>query len=666
MQNSSFCVEQKKYADLHLSDLKKSALDRTTAALSPKTPPAVTAALLSDSLFPPRKPKAMIEDSDEEDENEDSDKKKDPLATQVWRLYTKAKDTLPNGSRLENLTWRMMAMTLNKKKKAEAEAAAAAAAAAAANDDDSSDNMEITQNQDIKMSPPKPDDTTTFLSSSAPPYMLDFMGNAMQEDTYHEKRNVMIYGSARASTSTSTSLHMTPSNTTTHKTDTNMFTNVYGTNSITIPADLDMADDYRDSISPRSTGSSFQPSSMESNHYNYFSQSVPSYQNNTHLQFGQQQQQQQQQQQHHHHHHQQQQQQMMHSPTNGLFPQLGSTLPESQQAAYFAATPNESTPSPAAVSDLNAGAMSFEDLLTMYYVNGNTAAAAAAAAAVATSSSSSSMVMNHTNEAPSVSHFNLPQSQDGKAIDGLITPNGHSPVNASPLGTSFNNTTLHRLSSSGSEKEKKEDQQNKKDNNTMCTNCSTTTTPLWRRNPEGQPLCNACGLFLKLHGVVRPLSLKTDVIKKRNRSGNSNTNPVSSSSATVIATTTTNGSAAAIATSTIVTGTSHNSISSVKNNNHNNGKKPNPFLQQQNMYNNNNSRLNNNQIHIAPTSTTTIAPGTSSGRPITFASRWGPQTISKRQRRHSIDEKNPQNPQLNQQQQQQGVFRVGSFPSSSS
>lgn len=53
---------------------------------------------------------------------------------------------------------------------------------------------------------------------------------------------------------------------------------------------------------------------------------------------------------------------------------------------------------------------------------------------------------------------------------------------------------------------------------TTCTNCFTQTTPLWRRNPEGQPLCNACGLFLKLHGVVRPLSLKTDVIKKRNRS----------------------------------------------------------------------------------------------------------------------------------------------------
>lgn len=62
---------------------------------------------------------------------------------------------------------------------------------------------------------------------------------------------------------------------------------------------------------------------------------------------------------------------------------------------------------------------------------------------------------------------------------------------------------------------------------TTCTNCFTQTTPLWRRNPEGHPLCNACGLFLKLHGVVRPLSLKTDVIKKRNR-GSGQTIPVGS------------------------------------------------------------------------------------------------------------------------------------------
>lgn len=65
---------------------------------------------------------------------------------------------------------------------------------------------------------------------------------------------------------------------------------------------------------------------------------------------------------------------------------------------------------------------------------------------------------------------------------------------------------------------------------TTCTNCFTQTTPLWRRNPEGHPLCNACGLFLKLHGVVRPLSLKTDVIKKRNR-GSGTSLPVGNPSA---------------------------------------------------------------------------------------------------------------------------------------
>lgn len=51
----------------------------------------------------------------------------------------------------------------------------------------------------------------------------------------------------------------------------------------------------------------------------------------------------------------------------------------------------------------------------------------------------------------------------------------------------------------------------------ICQNCQTSTTPLWRRDEYGAVLCNACGLFLKLHGRPRPMTLKTDVIKSRNR-----------------------------------------------------------------------------------------------------------------------------------------------------
>ena len=36
---------------------------------------------------------------------------------------------------------------------------------------------------------------------------------------------------------------------------------------------------------------------------------------------------------------------------------------------------------------------------------------------------------------------------------------------------------------------------------TTCSNCKTTNTTLWRRNHNGEPVCNACGLYYKLHNV---------------------------------------------------------------------------------------------------------------------------------------------------------------------
>ncbi|KAJ0058984.1 hypothetical protein NL108_003339, partial [Boleophthalmus pectinirostris] len=50
-----------------------------------------------------------------------------------------------------------------------------------------------------------------------------------------------------------------------------------------------------------------------------------------------------------------------------------------------------------------------------------------------------------------------------------------------------------------------------------CANCQTSTTTLWRRNAEGEPVCNACGLYTKLHGVPRPLAMKKEGIQTRKR-----------------------------------------------------------------------------------------------------------------------------------------------------
>ncbi|XP_067281918.1 zinc finger transcription factor Trps1 [Pseudorasbora parva] len=46
----------------------------------------------------------------------------------------------------------------------------------------------------------------------------------------------------------------------------------------------------------------------------------------------------------------------------------------------------------------------------------------------------------------------------------------------------------------------------------FCANCLTTKTSLWRKNANGGYVCNACGLYQKLHSTPRPLN----IIKQNN------------------------------------------------------------------------------------------------------------------------------------------------------
>ncbi|XP_061217566.1 transcription factor GATA-5 isoform X2 [Neopsephotus bourkii] len=66
-----------------------------------------------------------------------------------------------------------------------------------------------------------------------------------------------------------------------------------------------------------------------------------------------------------------------------------------------------------------------------------------------------------------------------------------------------------------------------------CTNCHTTNTTLWRRNAEGEPVCNACGLYMKLHGVPRPLAMKKESIQTRKRKPKNITKGKTSTDSTV-------------------------------------------------------------------------------------------------------------------------------------
>lgn len=82
----------------------------------PATETTARSELLKDAVFPSWKDDAGSDALESPEEMQ----KKDPLGTQIWKLYSRTKTRLPNQERMENLTWRMMAMNLKRLEKEQA------------------------------------------------------------------------------------------------------------------------------------------------------------------------------------------------------------------------------------------------------------------------------------------------------------------------------------------------------------------------------------------------------------------------------------------------------------------------------------------------------------------------------------------------------------------
>lgn len=113
--------------------------------------------------------------------------------------------------------------------------------------------------------------------------------------------------------------------------------------------------------------------------------------------------------------------------------------------------------------------------------------------------------------------------RDTSRSPSRIAPESTSPYHHPSSSFSFpkpstttTNTTVTASSSDFSMSASRKGGDSLKNQETpICCNCQTTQTPLWRRDGKGGLLCNACGLFVKVKGRPRPVSLKTDVIKPR-------------------------------------------------------------------------------------------------------------------------------------------------------
>ncbi|KAG2393708.1 hypothetical protein C9374_007239 [Naegleria lovaniensis] len=82
----------------------------------------------------------------------------------------------------------------------------------------------------------------------------------------------------------------------------------------------------------------------------------------------------------------------------------------------------------------------------------------------------------------------------------LLMEETHAPTSTCSKSNSNANSTLASASTSNRRRP-----YIRKSRDCKCHNCGTSKTPMWRKNQEGKPLCNKCGLYLLRYDTNRPM-----------------------------------------------------------------------------------------------------------------------------------------------------------------
>uniref|UniRef100_A0AAF5RT42 GATA-type domain-containing protein n=2 Tax=Wuchereria bancrofti TaxID=6293 RepID=A0AAF5RT42_WUCBA len=91
------------------------------------------------------------------------------------------------------------------------------------------------------------------------------------------------------------------------------------------------------------------------------------------------------------------------------------------------------------------------------------------------------------------------------------------PATAHPPPSSTPNSTEDGVNDLVMEEEEDTNNSNNSPSMSRCSNCLTTKTTAWRRDQTGKLVCNACGLYYRLHRTNRPVHMRKDIIQQRFR-----------------------------------------------------------------------------------------------------------------------------------------------------